>query len=117
MCDDKFGGCKKSFSWLAQKVSKKIDAYGDDADDFGMYLRPWPWDVVASRQDISTPFRILIDFKASESSYSIRFIVKISRIFDSLFDSNDIADSSHPYFPSPSLHAEHIVSPLTFHLN
>ena len=25
--EDKFGGCKKSFSWLGQKVNKKIDAY------------------------------------------------------------------------------------------
>ena len=33
ICDDKFGGCKKSFSWLGQKVNKKIDAYGHDADN------------------------------------------------------------------------------------
>ena len=37
ICDDKFGGCKKSFSWLGQKVNKKIDDYGHDgADDSGM---------------------------------------------------------------------------------
>ena len=23
MCEDKFGGCKKSFSWVGQKVNKK----------------------------------------------------------------------------------------------
>ena len=27
ICEDKFGGCKKSSSWLAQKVNKTIDAY------------------------------------------------------------------------------------------
>ena len=30
---DKFGGCKKSFSWLGQKVNKKIAVHGHDADD------------------------------------------------------------------------------------
>ena len=34
----KFGGCKKYFSWLGQKVNKTIDAYGHDADDFGTDL-------------------------------------------------------------------------------
>ena len=33
ICDDKFGGCKKSFSWLGQKVNKRIDVYGHDTDD------------------------------------------------------------------------------------
>ena len=30
ICEDKLGGCQKSFSWLGlgQKVNKKIDAYG-----------------------------------------------------------------------------------------
>ena len=60
ICDDKFGGCKKSFSWLAQKVNKKIDAYGHDADDSGTVLSPWLQDDAASRQDISTPFSIRI---------------------------------------------------------
>ena len=27
MCEDKFGDCKKLFSWLGQKVNKKIDRY------------------------------------------------------------------------------------------
>ena len=31
-CDDKFDDCKKLFSWLGQKVNKRIDAYGHDAD-------------------------------------------------------------------------------------
>ena len=44
ICDDKFGSCKKSFSWLGQQVNKKIDAYGDDADDSGTDLCPWPGD-------------------------------------------------------------------------
>jgi len=55
-----------------------------------------PRDDAASRQDISTPFSILIEFEATEYSYSIRFIFEISRIYDSIFDSNDIPDSSHP---------------------
>ena len=33
ICEGKFGCCKKSFSWLGQKVNKKIDVYGHDADD------------------------------------------------------------------------------------
>ena len=40
-----FGGCKKLFSWLGQKVNKKIDA-----------LWPCPWDDAASQQDILIPF-------------------------------------------------------------
>ena len=32
ICEDKFGGCMESFPWLGQKVNKKIDAYGHDAD-------------------------------------------------------------------------------------
>ena len=51
-----FGDCKKSFSWLGQKVNKKIDAYGHDAEDSDTDLCPWPRDDAASRQDISTPF-------------------------------------------------------------
>ena len=69
--DDKFGGCKKSFSWLGQKVNKKIDAHGDDANDSGMELCPWPRDDVTSQQDISTPFSILIEFETTEFTYSI----------------------------------------------
>ena len=41
ICNDRFGTCKKSFSWLDRKVNKKIDAYGHDADDSGMDLCPW----------------------------------------------------------------------------
>ena len=78
ICDEKLGGCKKSFSWLGQKISKKIDgdeAYSHDADDSGLdlsvILSPWPGDDAASSQDISTPFSILIKFKVTE--YSIHF--------------------------------------------
>ena len=28
ICEDRLGGSQKSFSWLGQKVNKKIDAYG-----------------------------------------------------------------------------------------
>ena len=38
ICEDKFGGCRKSFSWLGQKVNKMIDSYGCDADDYGTDL-------------------------------------------------------------------------------
>ena len=71
-CDNKFGGCKKLFSWLGQKVNKTIDAFGDDADGSGTALCPWPRDDATSRQDISTPFSIQIKFEATEYSYSIR---------------------------------------------
>ena len=33
ICEEKFGGCKKSFSWLGQKVNKKVNVYGHDAND------------------------------------------------------------------------------------
>ena len=33
ICEETFGGCKKSFSWIGQKVNKKIDAYGHNADN------------------------------------------------------------------------------------
>ena len=82
-----------SFPWLGQKVNKKIDAYGHDADDSGPDLCSWPRDDAASRQEISTPFSILIEFEATEYSYSIRFVFEIPRIFDS----NEIPDSSLLY--------------------
>ena len=71
---EKFGGCKKSFSWLDQKVNKKInggDAFGHNVNDFGSNLCPWLWEVAG----ISTPFSILIKFEATE--YSIRFVFKM----------------------------------------
>ena len=69
ICEDKFGSCKKSFSWLDQKVNKNIDAYGHDAVNSGTDLCPWPQDDVASRQDISTLFSILMEFETTEYSY------------------------------------------------
>ena len=71
ICDDKFGRLKKSFSWLGQKVNKKIDAYGHNADNPGMDLCPWPRDDDGSRQNISALFIILIEFEATQ--YSIRY--------------------------------------------
>ena len=73
ICDETFGGCKKSFSWLGQKVNKKIDVYGHIADDSFMDLCPWPRDDAASRLDISTLFNILIEFEATE--YWIRYSI------------------------------------------
>ena len=75
LCEEKFRGRKKSFSWLGQKVIKKIDcgdAYGHDDDDCGLDLCPWPRDHVTCRQDISTVFNILIDFEANEYSCLIQ---------------------------------------------
>ena len=66
------GGCKKSFSWLSQKVNKKIDAYGHDADNSGLDLCPWPQDDAASQQNISTVFNIQTEFEATEYRYSIQ---------------------------------------------
>ena len=64
ICEDKFGGCKNLFLWLGQKVNKKIAA---------MVMTPaqtCPSDDATSRQDISTPFSILIEFEPTEDSYS-----------------------------------------------
>ena len=71
ICDVKFGGCKKLFSWLGRKINKKIDAYGNDANDSGTDLCPWSRDDATSRQDISTPFSVLIEFETTEYSYLI----------------------------------------------
>ena len=40
ICEDRFDGYKMSFSWLGQKVNKKIDPYCHDADDSGPDLCP-----------------------------------------------------------------------------
>ena len=40
ICEEKSCGGKKSFSWLGQKVNKKIDAYSHNADNSGMDLCP-----------------------------------------------------------------------------
>ena len=80
---------------IRSKSKQKIDAYSPDAET---PARPFPRDNVASRQDISTPSSILIEFEATEYSYrfDIRFVFEMLRIFDSMFDSNDIPDSSDP---------------------
>ena len=83
-CEGKFAGCKKSFSWLGQKVNKIIDAYGHDADDSGMDLCPchghgmMPCPVKTSRHHSvfksnlkPLNIRIQIKFEATEYSYSI----------------------------------------------
>ena len=43
ICEEEFGGYRKSFSWLGQKVNKKIDVYGHDADNSSSDLNSWPW--------------------------------------------------------------------------
>ena len=66
---------KKSFSWLRQKVNKKIDGvdvYGHNADDSSSDLCPWAQDDAMSRQHILIPINILIKFEATEYSYSVR---------------------------------------------
>ena len=65
----KFYGCTKSFSWLGKNVNRRNDAYGQDSD-----TDLCPWQDAASRQDILTPFSILIEFEATEYLYSIRYI-------------------------------------------
>ena len=64
-----------------------------------MLAQTWPWDdaTVQVRQDISTAFYILIEFEATEYSYSIRFVLRISRRFNLIINSSEIPDLSHPY--------------------
>ena len=38
ICENKLGGCKKSFSWLGGKVNKKIYEYGHNTDNSSMDL-------------------------------------------------------------------------------
>ena len=83
ICEDKFGGCKKSSSWLCQKVNKKIDSYGHDAES---PARTCSRDDAASRQDIPTPFSILIEFETTEYSYSNRYSIRIRNSEDIRFD-------------------------------
>ena len=68
--EEKFGGCKKSFSWLSQKVNKKIDE-SCMATMLVTLAQTCPWDDTTHRQDTSTPFSILIEFEATEYLYSI----------------------------------------------
>ena len=47
VCEGKFGGCMKLFSWLSQKVNKMIngsDVGGHDAYISGSDSCPWPQD-------------------------------------------------------------------------
>ena len=83
---DKFGGCKKPFSWLGQKVNNTIDAYGHQSDNAGSDLCLWPRDDAASRQDISTPFSSVIELEATEYTYSIRYSIRIRNFEDIRFD-------------------------------
>ena len=72
ICEDKFGGCTKSFPWLGKKVHKKIDTYGHDADDNGIDLYPRSRDDAAPQQDTLT-----IEFEATE--YSIQCLIHIKK--------------------------------------
>ena len=59
ICEDKVGGCNKSFSWLGHKVNNKNDADCHHMAAMPMPMSPtWtcPLDVAASRQNTSTPF-------------------------------------------------------------
>ena len=90
ICEEKFGGCKKSFSWLGQKVNKKIDgadACGHNANESSSDLCPWPRDGAASWQDnLNT-----VQYSNRIRSQQI-FVFEISRIFHS----SEIPYSSHP---------------------
>ena len=73
---------KTLFSWLGQKTKRSMRC------SHGM--TPCPGKTSRYR----SVFSILIEFEATEYSYSIRFFFEISRIFDS----NEIPDSSVPHF-------------------
>jgi len=90
ICEDVFGDCKKSFSWLDQKVNKTMNANDSSTD-----IRP-SMDCAASQQDILTLFSILTEFEATEYLYSIRYLIRIQNFEDIRFNSNEIPDSSHP---------------------
>ena len=98
-CEEKFGGCKKLFSWLGQKVSNGSDPCGYDVDESGADLCPWPRDDTASRQDISTPFNIVIEFKATEHLYSIWHLICIRNFEDIRFKWNSRFVPSWPPIP------------------
>ena len=66
---DKFGGYKKSSSWLGKKVNKISMCI---ATMQMLPARTCPRVDAASQQDISTSFIILIEFEATDYSYSIR---------------------------------------------
>ena len=70
MAEDKFGGCQKSFSWLSQKVSKKIDAYGT---------------MLTPRHGKTSRHGSEFEFEAIEYSYSIRYSIRIRNFEDIRF--------------------------------
>ena len=80
------GTCRKSFSWLGQKVNKKIDVYGQDADDSGTDLCPWPRDDTVFQQDISTPISILSEFETTGYWYLNRYLICIHNFEDIRFN-------------------------------
>ena len=65
-----------------------------------MDLCPWPRDDATFWQDLSTPFYIVIEFNATEYSYSIHFILKNLRIFHSIWVKFHI----RPILPTPTPH-------------
>ena len=80
LCEDMFGGCKTLFSWLGQKVNKKIDAL-------------WQRDDTVSWQDIPIPFSLQYSNRIW-SHWIFEFNFEILRIFDL----NEILDLSIPHF-------------------
>ena len=70
---------KKSFLLLDQKVNKKFDVYGHNADDSSSDLCPWPWDDAGAQ----VPARhldciVLFDLYSKFQGYLIRYSISDS---------------------------------------
>ena len=76
ICEDKFGGFKKLFSWFGQKLNKKdqLCMATMPITPARTYLR----DDAMSQQDIFTSFSIIIEFEATEYLYSIQYFIQYS---------------------------------------
>ena len=67
---------------------------GHNADNSSSGLSLWPQYDAVSQLGISTPFKILIEFEASE--YYIQYSSRIPNFEDIRFASSEISDSSLP---------------------
>ena len=70
---------------IGQKVNKQIDAYG---------TMPTPPHGKPPRH--GSEFQLNLKPLNIRTRFDIRFVFEISRIYDSIFDSNEIPDSSNP---------------------
>ena len=97
ICEDKFGGCKKSFSWLGQKVNTNIDGPTTPArtcaHGHGMTPRPGTTSrhcsvFLSNMQPLN--IRIRFDSYSKFRGYSIRYLIRIKFQIRPILSDNSI---------------------------